>query len=76
MFSKKQLKELSHFCAYCGKALRDTNKTLDHVIPQCAGGKSYANNIVICCKNCNLAKGNLDIKIILNLIIIKNLQGC
>jgi len=42
MFSKKQLKELSHICAYCGKALRDTNKTLDHVIPQCAGGKSYA----------------------------------
>ena len=61
MFSKKQLKELSHICAYCGKALRDTNKSLDHVIPQCAGGKGYANNIVICCKNCNLAKGNLDI---------------
>ncbi|MCR4881631.1 MAG: HNH endonuclease [bacterium] len=61
MFGKKQLKELSHICAYCGKALKDKDKTLDHILPQCAGGKSYANNIVICCSNCNTRKGNLDI---------------
>ena len=61
MLSKRQLKEISHICAYCGKALRDKDKTLDHVIPQCAGGKGYANNIVICCGNCNTKKGNLDI---------------
>lgn len=66
MFSKKQLKELSHICAYCGKALKEKGKTFDHVLPQSAGGKSYANNIVICCGNCNVNKGNLDINTFLS----------
>ncbi len=66
MLEKKQLKELSHICAYCGKALRDKDKTLDHVLPQCAKGKSYAYNIVVCCGNCNTKKGNLDINTFLS----------
>lgn len=66
MFGKKQLKELSHICAYCGTALKDEYKTLDHVIPQCAGGKGYANNIVICCSACNKAKANQDINTFLD----------
>ena len=66
MFGKKQLKELSHICAYCGKALKDECKTLDHVIPQCAGGKGYANNIVICCSACNKEKANQDVETFLS----------
>lgn len=46
MFSKKELKEISHICAYCDKALTEKNKTIDHITPQCANGKGYANNIV------------------------------
>ena len=61
MFNKKELKELSHICAYCGKALTEKNKTIDHITPQCANGKGYANNIVVCCGNCNVKKGNVDI---------------
>ena len=61
MFSKKELKEISYICAYCGKALTEKNKTIDHITPQCANGKGYANNIVVCCGNCNAKKGNVDI---------------
>ncbi len=61
MFSKKELKELSHICAYCGRALRDKDKTLEHILPQSAGGKTIEGNIVICCEKCNNKKGNMDI---------------
>ncbi|MCR5261521.1 MAG: HNH endonuclease [Candidatus Gastranaerophilales bacterium] len=66
MLSKKELKELSHTCAYCGKELRDNNKTVDHVLPQCAGGKNETDNLVICCYSCNLEKANQDINTFLD----------
>ena len=66
MFGKKQLKELSHICAYCGNALKDEYKTLDHIVPKSAGGKGYANNIVICCSACNRKKANQDINTFLD----------
>ena len=66
MFDNKQLKDLSHICAYCGKALKETDKTYDHLIPKSAGGKRYTNNIVICCEKCNNYKANLDIQTFLN----------
>lgn len=61
MFGKKELKELSHICAYCGKALKEKDKTIDHIKPKSANGKAFANNIVICCSKCNSGKGNIDI---------------
>lgn len=61
MFCKQELKELSHICAYCGKALSEKDKTVDHVKPKCANGKTFVNNIVICCSKCNLQKSNIDI---------------
>lgn len=67
MFGKKQLKELSHICAYCGRALKEEYRTFDHIIPKSAGGKGYANNIVICCKKCNLEKANQDVESFLSL---------
>lgn len=61
MLSKRRLKELSHICAYCGKVLDEKKKTIDHILPIRTGGKGYSNNIVICCRNCNTKKGDLDI---------------
>lgn len=41
-------------CAYCGKF----GNTIDHVIPQCRGGKSTYGNQVASCKSCNNKKGH------------------
>ena len=47
-------------CAYCGKNVVH-GYTLDHVIPRCAGGKDVFENVVACCRPCNISKGNLSL---------------
>jgi hypothetical protein len=42
-------------CVYCGE--KDIDFHLDHVIPQCQGGKNNINNLVLACKKCNMSKG-------------------
>ncbi|MEM9069565.1 MAG: HNH endonuclease [Myxococcota bacterium] len=43
-----------HACMYCG----DTRElTIDHVLPRSRGGRSTWENLVACCRSCNLAKG-------------------
>jgi len=42
-------------CAYCGS---EENITIDHIIPQCKGGKDFTKNVVCCCKSCNQSKGH------------------
>ncbi|MEO0255058.1 MAG: HNH endonuclease [candidate division WOR-3 bacterium] len=43
-------------CQYCGK--KGSDLTIDHVIPKDRGGKDTWQNLVTCCKECNLKKGN------------------
>ncbi len=43
-------------CAYCGKTLKDNELTIDHVVPKAKGGKWTWENLVTCCRNCNLRK--------------------
>jgi 5-methylcytosine-specific restriction endonuclease McrA len=54
-------------CHYCNCLLinlvydnRDADATLDHIIPQCEGGKSTLDNLVVACFKCNRDKGNLS----------------
>jgi hypothetical protein len=55
-------------CAYCkclltepvGKIYCPTDRTIDHVVPLSKKGQHSANNVVPCCKHCNLSKGNKD----------------
>lgn len=42
-------------CQYCGSQ-RDL--TIDHVIPRWAGGPQSWDNLVACCRRCNLKKGD------------------
>jgi CRISPR/Cas system Type II protein with McrA/HNH and RuvC-like nuclease domain len=42
-------------CVYCGSK---KELTIDHVIPRSKGGKNTWDNLVTCCQNCNLKKGN------------------
>ena len=45
-----------HQCLYCGNK---KDLTLDHVIPRSKGGKNTWQNLVTCCKKCNIKKDNL-----------------
>lgn len=47
-------------CAYCG--VKNTPLEVEHIHPKSKGGSSRVSNLTIACRNCNLAKGNRDIK--------------
>lgn len=42
-------------CVYCGK---QSDLTLDHVMPKSRGGKTHWENLVTACKRCNSEKGS------------------
>jgi 5-methylcytosine-specific restriction endonuclease McrA len=52
-------------CQYCAKVFRQTDLTIDHVIPVSRyrklgykGNINSLDNVVTCCYNCNIKKGN------------------
>jgi 5-methylcytosine-specific restriction endonuclease McrA len=45
-------------CAYCGKTLKDSEITIDHIVPKSCGGKWTWKNLITCCAECNQRKGN------------------
>ncbi len=45
-----------HTCQYCGVKGKDL--TIDHVIPRWMGGPHAWDNLVGCCRKCNLKKGD------------------
>ena len=49
-------------CVYCGS---EDNLTIDHVIPQCKGGKTNSSNCVTACRSCNQAKGSMQVDVFL-----------
>ncbi len=61
LLDKVELKKLSHICAYCNKALKDSEKTIDHILPKYANGENVIENYVVCCAECNGKKANYDI---------------
>ncbi len=46
----------NYTCQYCG--VRNRELTIDHVIPRWAGGPHTWDNLVACCRRCNLKKGD------------------
>lgn len=46
----------NYTCQYCGVKGRDL--TIDHVVPRWAGGPQTWENLVACCRRCNLKKGD------------------
>jgi len=52
------LKRDNNECQYCGKKLSRSSLTMDHVFPECRGGKKTWKNIVAACKSCNNKKDN------------------
>ncbi len=46
-------------CQYCGKSVKNPrDRTIDHVLPRSRGGKTVWTNVVLCCRKCNLKKGD------------------
>jgi 5-methylcytosine-specific restriction endonuclease McrA len=43
-------------CHWCGKTVAPGDLTMDHVLPLARGGKTTKNNVVPCCKECNVRK--------------------
>jgi 5-methylcytosine-specific restriction endonuclease McrA len=56
--SKKNiLRRDKYICQYCNITLED-NATIDHIVPRYRGGSNSWVNMVACCRDCNLSKGN------------------
>ena len=53
---KNILKRDQHQCQYCGR--RESQLTVDHVMPRVRGGKDTWENLVCACMRCNTKKGN------------------
>ncbi len=47
-------------CIYCDIELNKENATADHIIPISEGGNNCQVNLVVCCKECNNERGNMD----------------
>lgn len=47
-----------YVCQYCGDTFRESDLTIDHVIPRVAGGKTSWENCSTSCKSCNSRKGH------------------
>ena len=45
-------------CQYCAKKLSKSTLTIDHVLPKSRGGKNTWENMVSCCRSCNVKKKN------------------
>jgi hypothetical protein len=50
--------ELPHECVFCGSK---ENLTTDHLIPTHRGGDDSADNLVLCCAQCNSSRGDKGI---------------
>ena len=47
-----------HQCQYCGNYFRESDLTIDHVIPRSKGGKNEWDNVATACRACNQRKSN------------------
>ena len=57
-FSRKNvLTRDSCVCQYCGDGFASNELTVDHIIPKVQGGQNRWNNVVACCRVCNVKKG-------------------
>ncbi len=43
------VKDATSFCIYCGKKMKQREKTIDHIKPISRNGKSSSDNIACCC---------------------------
>lgn len=49
-------------CLYCENELSHENATADHIVPISEGGNNCQVNLIVCCKDCNAERGNLEFR--------------
>ena len=63
-FGDKLVEKYKLLCFYCGRDCERTIRhkasmaTVDHLVPKASGGADELQNLVICCRACNLEKGS------------------
>ena len=53
-------------CLYCGRKMdllfeNEHSFVIDHYLARSKGGKDTPDNLVFCCRDCNLLKGDMDV---------------
>lgn len=48
-------------CVYCGSDGNGAHLHLDHLTPRSKGGEDTATNLVLACRRCNSARGNMSV---------------
>lgn len=67
-FAKEFLEENTNLkCIYCNTKLKEENATADHIVPISEGGNNCQVNLVVCCKDCNNERGNMEFKTYLSI---------
>ncbi len=60
-YAKKELLHRSSArCIYCESRMSPDNATSDHIVPISKKGNNSQVNLVVCCRNCNSDRGNMD----------------
>ena len=54
-------------CLYCGRKMdlqfeNEHSFTIDHYLARSKGGKDIPDNLVFCCRDCNLLKSNMSVE--------------
>ena len=58
VYSETKLVSSNTHCYYCGDALDEYSRTIDHILPKSKGGVLSKKNKVYCCMQCNQLKGD------------------
>lgn len=62
---KKTLSELIERdgpnCFYCGEETDDESRSIEHLLSVDHGGNNHLSNLVVSCRQCNVAVGNMPI---------------
>lgn len=59
MVRKYIYRQSNRKCALCGKAVKYTDFTIDHIVPLSMGGENDIDNFQCTCRACNQFKGNI-----------------
>ena len=54
-------------CLYCGRKMdlqfeNEHSFTIDHYLARSKGGKDIPDNLIFCCRDCNLLKSNMSVE--------------
>ena len=62
-YSKRGIHCRDNFtCAYCGVSFRESDLTIDHIVPRSKGGPSTWSNCITACRKCNAYKADFSIE--------------